>query len=104
MISALFSGASPAPSARLPQAMAFIVFSGHPSSGKSLLAARVQKLVQEEGHACLMISEDSLGLTRDNCYNGGHHGGLKSMLGLKRRARAALGYVPIMGVNALPPP
>ncbi|KFM28800.1 KTI12-like protein [Auxenochlorella protothecoides] len=49
--------------------MAFIVFSGHPSSGKSLLAARLQKMVQEEGRACLVISEESLGLTRDGCYS-----------------------------------
>lgn len=51
--------------------MALVIICGQPASGKSTFAEDLQKQVEQHGKECRVISEDSLGLPRDQAYRGG---------------------------------
>lgn len=50
--------------------MPLIVVCGHPCSGKSKIAERVAKAIQQDGRHVVTISEESLHLGRNDCYKG----------------------------------
>ena len=50
--------------------MALVIICGQPASGKSTFAEDLRKQVEQHGKECRVISEESLGLPRDQAYRG----------------------------------
>ncbi|KAK2077427.1 hypothetical protein QBZ16_004272 [Prototheca wickerhamii] len=48
--------------------MALVIICGQPASGKSTFAEDLRKQVEQHGKECRVISEDSLGIPRDQAY------------------------------------